>query len=170
MLLSVLGVAFLLDPLGATSSSPIGIGVAAIAAISFGAYLVLARRFVRDYHLPPATPSLALVIGLAAMSLPAVILAEGTSGLAPSVSATGGAALAWLVLISGVAPLILTEAAVRLLPTRRTSPYMFLAPIVGTALSVPLLGITLPVAELVGGALAVAGVLFATWPDAPQHS
>jgi drug/metabolite transporter (DMT)-like permease len=141
-----------------------GLAVAVLSAVTFALYLVASRHAMRAYAIPPLYPTLAVFGGVVVQTVLALAV-TGDSPLPAAVTPVWLAAMAWLVLGSGIAPLAMSELSVRRAPLMRTSPYLFLAPLVAALIGLGPLGIGMSVAQLGGGALAVAGMVLATWPS-----
>lgn len=175
-LLAALFGTVLLADLSLTVGTIVGIGLALIAAASFGLYLVLSRGWARSRGLSGA------VVGLSSLTM------TGVAGLA-AVALTGEPmfpdaprtdallAIAWLALGPGVVAAVLVVAGMQLLPARLASVFLLLNPPTAAVLAFILLGERLSLVQLVGGACvlvamaAAAGMLrFAQAAETSQRS
>ena len=161
LLAALLGT-LLLAGLTLTAETIVGIGLALVAAASFGLYLVLSRGWARNHGLSGAVvglSSLAMtgVAGLAAVAL----AAEPIVPDAPRADAL--VAIAWLALGPGVVAAVLVVAGMQLLPARLASVFLLLNPPTAAVLAFVLLGERLTALQLIGGACVLAAMAAATW-------
>lgn len=147
---------------GGAHVEPIGVLAALGAALSFAAYLAMARRWTDPVHLPPLTIALALL--LASMSVTAVAQAvvEPTGLAVGGLSASGWAALLWLAIPASALPHVLVVVTVRRIPASRAAPFLLLIPIAGALISAVILNERLDAIQLAGAGLILAGVGAAT--------
>ena len=139
----------------------LGVAVALGAALSFGLYLALARRWRSAERLPTLTVAFYLLLSSVTVTglLQAVI---DPSGLALDLSTEGWAALVWLALPASALPHVLVITTLRRLPAGRAAPFLMLMPISGTVISAILLGERLDLLQLVGAGLILLGIAGAT--------
>ena len=139
----------------------LGVVVAFGAALSFGLYLALARKWRSAERLPTLTVAFYLLLSSVTVTslLQAVI---DPSGLRLDLSTEGWAALIWLALPASALPHVLVITTLRRLPAGRAAPFLMLMPISGTVISAFLLGERLDVLQLVGAGLILAGIAGAT--------
>lgn len=161
LLAALLGT-LLLAGLTLTAETIVGIGLALVAAASFGLYLVLSRGWARNHGLSGAVvglSSLAMtgVAGLAAVAL----AAEPMVPDAPRADAL--VAIAWLALGPGVVAAVLVVAGMQLLPARLASVFLLLNPPTAAVLAFVLLGERLTALQLIGGACVLVAMAAATW-------
>ena len=123
---------------------------------------MLTRRWTRTLGLPGAAIAAANFAGIAIVLVPAA-LAAGES-LLPSGADAGLAILAigWLAVGASVGAQLLLIAGVRRLPARSSSAVLLLNPLAASALAAILLSERLAPFQLVGAALVLAGIAFAT--------
>jgi drug/metabolite transporter (DMT)-like permease len=135
-----------------------GVGFALVAALTFGLYLVLSRRWTATHGLDGTSIALANLVGRGPVLLAAQLIL-GPGALAPAVvDPTAALALVGLALIPSTASQLLIVASVRRVATRRTSASLLLTPLTGAVLSAALLEERLTPGELLGGALVVLGI------------
>lgn len=139
----------------------LGVAVAFAAALSFGLYLALARRWRSAERLPTLTVAFYLLLSSVTVTglLQAVI---DPSGLRLDLSTEGWAALLWLAIPASALPHVLVITTLRRLPAGRAAPFLMLMPISGTVLSAILLGERLDLLQLVGAGLILIGIAGAT--------
>ena len=145
-----------------TADSLLGIGMAVLAAILFGLYIVLARRWGTRYRLDGTLVTIANLIGRG----PVLLLLEAARSpdtLLPS-EPDPAAVIAVLTIAFGSSSTanLLLMASVRRVPAARTSAALLLTPISSAVLAALLLGDTLEPLQLVGAALVLAGIAVAS--------
>ena len=159
--LSVLGIGLVIGatPSGADSSGSVLLGNALMvgAVVAYGTYAVQGRA-LRGVGGHPAV--VATAASFAAGLLFLVPLAAGEAILfgAPDLGAQGWIVLAYLGVVASALPIFLWNYALRHVPASAAALYINLVPVVGLA-SALLFGERVGAAQLVGGALAVVGVL-----------
>lgn len=162
-LLAALFGTLLLADLTLNAETVAGIGLALVAAASFGLYLVLSRGWARSRGLSGAVVGLSSLAMTGVAGLAAVVLAaEPMVPDAPRADAL--VAIAWLALGPGVVAAVLVVAGMRLLPARLASAFLLLNPPTAALLALVLLGERLTVLQLIGGACVLAAMASATWP------
>jgi drug/metabolite transporter (DMT)-like permease len=142
-------------PLG---GSLLGIGLALVAAVSFGLYLVLARRWGPSHGLKGTIVVLALLLGRGPVVLAIELVREPASLVPPNPDPLSLLALAYLALGPMLAAQILIVASVARVPARRTSASLLLTPLCAAVGAYVLLGDRLTPIELVGAALLLLGI------------
>ena len=155
--LAVIGTGLLagVDP---TTTSLAGVAIAVGAALTFGLYLVLARRWGTRYALNGTTVTIANLIGRGPILLAfELVRSPGTvipadPDLAPVI------ALLTIAFGSSSTANLLVMSSVRRVPARRTSAALLLTPVSSAAIAVVLLGESLTPVEWVGGALILVGI------------
>lgn len=154
------GTALLAD-LAMTGSATAGIAAGLFAALMFGSYLVLARRWSGPYRLD--TRVVAATNGIvSAVALGAVALATDVPGLVPSVVRPEAlVALIWLGVVLGAGQLLVVASA-RRIPARRSAAFLLLNPITAAILGLVLLDERLEPLQVAGGALVLTGIALAT--------
>jgi drug/metabolite transporter (DMT)-like permease len=155
--LAIAGTALLagFDPRGVAWS---GIVVAIIAALAFGLYIVLARRWGRPYGLDGTIVTMANLASRGPLLL-AVEAVRAPAGLLPS-EPDPSALVAILAIAFGASSTanLLLIAGVRRVPAGRASAALLLAPLSSAAIGVLLLGERLTPVEIAGAALILAGI------------
>jgi probable blue pigment (indigoidine) exporter len=157
LLLSLVGTT-LLAGFRPLDSSVAGIAFGLLAAVTFGLYLVLARRWGRKYRLGGTLVAIAILIGRG----PAMLLVElvrDPGALLPSDPDPAAiAALLYLAVGPNLVAQLLILASVERVPAQRTSASLLLTPIAAAVLSFLLLGDLLDPIELVGAGLVLLGI------------
>ncbi len=144
------------------SGSVTGIAFGLLAAITFGLYLVLSRRWSRPWGLDPTVIVLAANV-TTAITLLAIELAREPAAILPSgLRPDALAAMVWLVAMVSLLASLIVVLSVRLIPAERSSAFLLLNPPAATLLAWLLLGESLNAAQLAGGALVLAGIGLAT--------
>lgn len=162
-LLAALFGTLLLADLTLNAETVAGIGLALVAAASFGLYLVLSRGWARSRGLSGAVVGLSSLAMTGVAGLAAVVLAaEPMVPDAPRADAL--VAIAWLALGPGVVAAVLVVAGMQLLPARLASAFLLLNPPTAALLALVLLGERLTALQLIGGACVLAAMASATWP------
>jgi drug/metabolite transporter (DMT)-like permease len=151
----------LLAELGPSPSALVGLVAGGVAAVSFGFYLVLIRRWSRAIDIGP------LGISLTTAGVSAVGLAIGLAILQPrsmvpsNLSPEVVVATAWLVLVTVSGPIFAT-IALRRIEAALASSLLLINPITATILSAILLAERPSAAQLLGGMLVLVGMATAT--------
>ena len=159
---AVAGVALLSRP-GGAHVDLLGVGFALVAALAFGTYLALTRRWGDPAALPPLTIAVWLLLTNVAVALVAQALLD-PAGLALSLSTVGALALVWLAIPASALPHVLVVTTLRRLSAARAAPFLLLMPISGAVLASLLLGEQLDLGQLVGAGLILVGVGLAVRP------
>jgi drug/metabolite transporter (DMT)-like permease len=143
------------QPLG---SSVAGIAFGLMAAVCFGLYLVLARRWTVTAGLDGTSITVANLLGRGPLLL-AVQLVIDRAGVFPgSVEAASAVAIVGLALVPSMLSQLLLIASVRRVAARRTSASLLLTPVTAALLAAIALGERPTTMEALGGALVVAGI------------
>ena len=140
----------------------VGVGVALVAAVLFGLYIVLARRWAVPYRLDGTLVTIVNLIGRGPILL-AVEAVRGGGSLVPP-DPDPAALLAILVIAIGPssAANLLLMASVRRVPASRTSAALLLTPISSAVIGAVLLSDHLAPIQLVGAALILVGIAVAS--------
>lgn len=162
-LLTLIGLAFVLDLTGAHTVDPVGVVWGLVAAVCLGAFFVLSER--EDADLPP------LVMAAGGTAVGAVVIGlAGLAGVVPLAFTTQSATLAgapvswivpatWLVLVSTVAAYLSGIGAVVRLGTRSAS-FVALTEVLLAVLAAWVLLAELPgPPQLFGGVCIIAGIV-----------
>ena len=124
-------------------------------SISYSLYLVLSRRGLADYRAPAFTAAVfrygAVLIVLAAIP----DLRRFSFARTPPLA---WACLAAVILLCTVIPYLLNSWALARTHASQVAFYVFLQPLIATALAIPILGESLTAKTLVAGALIFAGL------------
>ena len=138
-----------------------GLAAGGLAAVSYGLYLVLIRRWSRAIQAGPLAVTLANT-GMAAAGLGAFILLRDPSSFLPRATPPEVVvATAWLVLVSAAGTLLVT-AALRRVEARLVSSMLLLNPVTATILAALLLAESPTPPQLAGGLLVLAGMAAST--------
>ena len=135
-----------------------GVVLALAAAVSFGLYMVLARRWSERYALDGTLLTVANLIGRGPVLL-AVELVRSPSTLIPA-DPDPAAVAAVLVIAFGASSTanLLLIASVRRVPAARSSAALLLTPVTSAILGVMVLDDTLAPIQVIGGILTVIGI------------
>ena len=154
---SLVGTALLAGfaPLG---GSALGIGFGIVAAVSFGFYLVFARRWGPTHDLRGTIVVLALLVGRGPVLLIVELIREPATLIPPNPDPASLLALAYLAVGPMLIAQLLIVASVARVPARRTSASLLLTPLCAAIGAFVLLGDRLTPIELVGAALLMLGI------------
>ena len=157
LVLSLVGTALLAGfaPLG---GSAVGIAFGVVAAVSFGFYLVFARRWGPSHGLTGTIVVLALLFGRGPVLLLVEFVREPASLAPASPDPASLLALAYLVIGPMLIAQVLIVASVARVPARRTSASLLLTPLCAALGAFVLLGDRLTPPELIGAALLLLGI------------
>lgn len=139
-----------------------GIGAALLAAVLFGLYIVLARRWAVRYRLDGTLVTIANLVGRG----PVLLLIEAVR--APTTVIPADPAPAAIIAILSIAvgssssANLLLMASVRRVPASRTSAALLLTPISSAVISAVLLAERLSPVQLAGAALILVGIAVAS--------
>lgn len=157
--LTLAGTALLVGAYDASvlSRSVAGIPFAALGAAIFAMYLLLAERILARYPIRTL-----LVYGFgSALAAWIVLRPPGSLPWALLAQPVNAALLAGVVVIATVIPFALIFASVSLIPAARSGLVSTSEPVFAAAVAWFVLGETLDAAQLVGGAVVLAGVVVA---------
>ena len=160
LVLALVGAGLLAElRIGGTQSAGVGVGM--VAAVFFGTFLVLLRRWSRSWDLPgPAvgTTGLGLSAIAAAIGLPLL----GVPVAPGPVDLDALAAVAWLALGPGALAAILVVIGMRRLEARRASAFLLLIPPTAAIGSWLLLGETFTPVQVAGAGLVLVAMAAAS--------
>lgn len=154
---SLVGTAMLAGfaPIG---GSALGIGFGIVAAICFGLYLVLARRWGPTYGLRGSVMVLALLVGRGPVLLAVELVREPGSIIPSNPEPEALVAVLYLVIGPMLIAQLLILASVARVPARRSSASLLLTPICSAIVGAVLLGDKLTPPELVGAGILLLGI------------
>jgi probable blue pigment (indigoidine) exporter len=155
--LSLVGTA-LLAGFRPLDSSVAGIAFGLLAAVTFGLYLVLARRWGRKYQLGGTIIAIVILIGRGPAVLLVELVREPGSLVPANPDPAAVVALLYLVVGPSLLAQLLILASVERVPAQRTSASLLLTPIAAAVLGYVLLGQGLDPIELVGAGLVLLGI------------
>ncbi len=158
--IALLGTALLAE-LGPSGETLAGLAAGGVAAVSFGLYLVLIRRWSAAIRVGPLGISLTNALTGSIGLLVLLAIADPSTIVPDRVRPEAALATAWLAFVTASAQ-ILVSSAVRRIEARRSSAFLLLNPITATALAAVLLGERPTPAQLVGGLLVLAGMAAST--------
>jgi drug/metabolite transporter (DMT)-like permease len=161
---SVVGLTLLSRP-GGAHVDLVGVAFGLMAALSFGTYLALTRRWGDPAALPPLTIAIWLLIANTVVAFGAQWVIDPAGLALTALTAVGWVALVWLALPASALPHVLVVTTLRRLPAAQAAPFLLLMPITGALLSALLLGERLDLVQLVGAGLILVGVGLAIRPS-----
>lgn len=161
---AVAGCALLLLPGAQMGVDVLGVTFALLAACCYGGYTVAAKRLLRADR-PVEGVIAASLLGGALLLTPA--LGRHASGL---VGNHGFLLTAWLGLVSTAFAYVLFVRGLRWIPAATAGTLSLAEPLVAVALAVFLLGERLALTSIVGGALLLSGIAFASLPSLRRRS
>jgi drug/metabolite transporter (DMT)-like permease len=149
-----------LDTLGesASSGSLVGVGSALLAAVAYGLYLALARRWVGPYRLDTTLVTCAILAGRGPLLLLFVIAVPSGPIVPADPEPVALLALVYLALGPSVAAQLLVLASVRRSLARQTAVSLLIAPITSAALAAAFIGERLSSTEMVGIGLVLVAI------------
>jgi drug/metabolite transporter (DMT)-like permease len=164
--LGLAGVAVLAQPRGHSAITPILIVLG--ASMSWGIGSALAGRLPA-----PASPLLGSAMQMLAGGAVLTALAAATGEVATAshghASAQSVLALSYLIVPGSLLAMTCYVIALRRLPISAVSTYAYVNPVVAVSLGTLILGESLTLSSLLGGAIVIAAVaLLLTWARAPQ--
>ncbi len=145
-----------------------GIAVGLVAALLFGLFLVLSRRWSTGYGLPGPTVAVG-TMGLTAVVVGLLLPLLGEPALAHPLRPDAAAGVAWLAVGPGALAAILVVTGMRRIPARRASAFLLLNPPTATLGAWLLLGERLSLLQLAGGALVLAAIAGASGFSLPRR-
>jgi drug/metabolite transporter (DMT)-like permease len=153
---AAVGLVLVVNPSGAGGGDRIVGDLLFVAgAALWGVYSVLARFASRRYD---AVSTSLYGIGLGAIILVPLAIAEGGLGTLPTAPVGALAGIAYLAVFGSVAAFVLLNLGVARVGAARASAFALLVPIVGVLSSVLLLGERLGPLTIVGGAIVLVGL------------
>jgi drug/metabolite transporter (DMT)-like permease len=160
LLVALLGT-LLLGNLRLDWQTAVGIGLGLVAAVAFGLFLVLSRRWTTVYRLSGPT------VAVAAMSAGALagLLGSAFTGaqlLPDDPRPDAWLALAWLGVGPGAMASVMVVASTRRLAARHASAFLLLNPPTAALLALPLLGQGLSPVQLIGGGCILVAIAAAS--------
>lgn len=158
--------AALLAELDPARASAAGLVAGLVAATCFALFLVLSRRWSRQYRLRPELVSLSNLLVTVVGLLVIVGLTDPARLVPAALRPEAAVALVWLA-IAAIGGQLLVVASVRRIDARRSSSFLLLNPVTATILSALLLGEVPSPVQLLGGALVLVGMGLATGALAP---
>jgi drug/metabolite transporter (DMT)-like permease len=161
LVVSLVGTA-LLAGFAPVGGSAVGIAFGVVAAVSFGLYLVFARRWGPTHGLTGTIVVLALLFGRGPVLLAVELIREPASLTPPNPDPSSLLALAYLVVGPMLIAQILIVASVARVSARRTSASLLLTPLCAAIGAYVLLGDRLTPIELVGAGLLLLGIAVAS--------
>jgi probable blue pigment (indigoidine) exporter len=160
-LLAIVGTALLAGDLPSADALA-GVGMAVVAAVLFGLYMVLARRWQVRYRLDGTLITIANLISRG----PILLLVEAIRSPGPLLPPEPGiaalVAIATLAVGSSSSANLLLMASVKRVPAGRTSAALLLTPISSAILSVLLLDDHLAPIQFAGAGLVLVGIAIAS--------
>jgi drug/metabolite transporter (DMT)-like permease len=150
----------LLAELGPTGD-PLGLVSAGAAAVSFGLFLVLIRRWSAAIQVGPVGISLATALTSTAGLVIVIAVMEPNAALPFSASVSVVLTTIWLVFVTTTGPL-LTTVALRRVEASLAASLLLLNPITATALAALLLNELPSPTQIFGGLLVLLGMAAAT--------
>ena len=160
-LLAALVGTLLLADLEPTGRSGGGVAVGLLAALCFGLFLVLSRRWSTAFGLTSPTVALASLL-LSAATVALLGAALGEPALPPSPRADALGAVVFLGAGPGAVAAILVVSAMRRLPARHASAMLLLNPPTAAVAAWLLLDERLSATQLLGGAVVLLAIAAAT--------
>jgi len=132
--------------------------MAASAAVMFGLYMVLARRWGHRYALDGTTITIANLIGRGPLLLAIELVRSHGSVVSGAPDLAAVIALLSIAFGSSSTANLLLMASVRRVPARRTSAALLLTPISSAILGALLLGDRPTMQGILGGVLILVGI------------
>lgn len=155
LVLSFVGVAFVVGGGGFAPKELLGDLFIVLNAASYAWYMVLSRNVVAR-HPPALVIAWALAAGAAGIALVAAPTLVTVAW--PEVPTATWWTLAYIVAFPTVGSYLLNLVALRRLPSRTVAAFVYLQPVVGSALAVAVLDEPVRAATVVGAALVFAGI------------
>ena len=158
---ALVGTALLADP-GSLHGSAEGVGMALIAALGFGLYLVLARKWAGRAGMGGTSMAMAILVGRGPLLLLIVGISQPEALTPAGVDLPIVLAMTYLALVPSALAQVLILVSTRRIAARRTSAWLLLTPLTSAFVALTLLGERASSAELAGGALVVVGIMGAS--------
>jgi len=135
-----------------------GIASGLVAAVGFGLYLVLSRRWTVSAGLDGTSITLANMVGRGPVILVTQLAVDPTGVVPAEIQVASTLAMVGLILLPSMLSQLLILASVKRVAARRTSSLLLLTPLTSAVVSAVLLAERPTPMELVGGALVIAGI------------
>ena len=135
-----------------------GIAFGLVAAVSFGLYLVLSRRWTVTLGLDGTSITMANMVGRGPVILVTQLVVDPVGVFPSEVQAASALAMVGLILLPSIIAQLLILASVKRVPARRTSSLLLLTPLTSAIVSAVLLTDRPAPMELVGGLLVLVGI------------
>jgi probable blue pigment (indigoidine) exporter len=159
--IALLGTALIAD-VGPDALALRGIALAGLAALCFGLYIVLARRWSEPYGLDGTLVTIANLIGRGPVLLLIAVVAGPGQIIPPAPEPAAVVALLSIAVGASSTANLLLLASVRRVPAARTSAALLLVPVSSAVLGAVLLDDRLTPVQLVGAGLIVVGIALAS--------
>jgi drug/metabolite transporter (DMT)-like permease len=140
-----------------------GVAAGLIAALAFGMFLVLSRRFSRHHGLSGPVVSFAM-LSVSAVAAIVVAIATGDRLAVGTPSLSGLASVIWAAVCPGAAASALAVIAMQRLRAEQASTLLLLNPPTAALLAFVLLGERLTAVQVAGAALVLAAIAVASAP------
>jgi drug/metabolite transporter (DMT)-like permease len=169
LVLALVGLSLVVDLWGGIDLNGVGVAAALIAAVCFAFYILLAEHAVGNRDPVSLVWFGFLFAGLfwalvqPWWSFPGHLVTENVSlrGHLSSAHLPVWMLIGWVVLLGTVVPFRLLVGALRHLPATRVSIVAMVEPVAATGIAYAWLGESLGAAQLVGGAVVLAGIVLA---------
>lgn len=135
----------------------VGIGLAALAALSFGLYMVLARKWLTPHRMSPIIVN-AVGMLLRAVILGALVLATPIDLGAPEPTAEAIAGVVWVALAANVSATLLVLYSVRRVRVAVSASMLVAVPLSSVLIGRVLVGHALEPRQWIGAALILLGI------------
>jgi drug/metabolite transporter (DMT)-like permease len=135
-----------------------GVAFGLVAAVGFGFYLVLARRWTATARLDGTSITMANMAFRGPVILTIGLVLDPTGLVPADVEVASVLAMAGLVVIPSLLSQLLILASVKRVPARRTSSLLLLTPLTSAIVSTVALDERPAPMEFVGGALVILGI------------
>jgi drug/metabolite transporter (DMT)-like permease len=157
VLLAMLGVGLLIRQDAASGNSPSLLGDLLLvgAAITWAGYSAFGGRLLRSVG-PVTTSAYTLLVGAATVALASPLMVHQWDVAHVSAAAWGG--LLYAAILSSVVGLTLWNVGIKQVGATQTMLYNYLAPVLAIGSAAALLGETLSLAQVAGGAIVLAGL------------
>lgn len=139
-----------------------GLAAGLLAALSFGLYIVLSRRWSAPYRLDPTLVTLGNLFGRGPVLLVIELLRPGGALIGPVVEPAAVVAMLTIAYGSSSSANLLLLAGIRRIEASRASAALLLTPIASAVLGAIFLADHLEPVQLVGAALILAGIAVAS--------